>query len=244
MNWSAAGMSSLVLEIVKHRKTFEDALPLMYSTVIREVKDALGDAEYEERILGNYAVLLITYKILEDRITFPFTYESIFTQCVEGIIENSESIQDSNGLTEFWNILQWMFEHKIIFADIQFKIETSIDVKTIGLNKKKEVWQNVNRDEIIYIRLNSLHQDYLKEVTKRQDAQPIGETTLRNYFKSRTYFLGLVKGKRFENGVSSCYAFNYTQMKANNILMVDPLKVYKEGETTEASEEDKDDLPF
>lgn len=243
MNWSASGLSSLVLEIVKHRKTFEDALPITYSTVIREVKEALGEAEYEERVLGNYAVLLITYKILEDRITFPFTYDAIFKQCIDGIIENSEAIQDSNGLTEFWNIIQWMYEHKIIHADVQFKIDSKPEVKVLGTNKSQDVYHNTNRDEIIYIRLNSLHQDYLKEVTKREGVQPIGETTLRNYFKSRTYFIGLVKGYRFDTGVSSCYAFNYTAMKANNILMVDPIKVFAPGEAPTNNKEEED-LPF
>jgi DNA primase catalytic core len=227
MNASSAGLSSLILEVVEHRQLFEDSIGRTYNEVVREIKavfDTPGqEQEYEERILGNYAVLLITYKVLESRITFPFSYESIFKQAISGIIENSEAIQDSNGLTEFWNILQWMYEHKVIAEGFQFVIDSKMDVKIAAAQKKTEVYKNAEADDILYLRLNSVHQDYTKECTKREGVQPIGETTLRNYFKSRTYFIGLVKGKRFKNGVHSCYAFNITAMRRNNIISLDKL---------------------
>lgn len=235
MNWSVAGMSSLILDVIEHRNYFEDALAKTYNEVVRELKDVFdtpgAEQDYEERILGNYAVLLITYKILESRITFPFTYQTIFKQCVAGIIENSEAIQDSNGLTEFWNILQWMYEHRIISEGFQFEIDTKPQVKTIGSQKKTETYQNKDLKEILYLRLNSVHQDYTKECTKREGVQAIGETTLRNYFKSRTYFIGLVKGRRFKTGVSSCYAFDYEAMKRNNIISLDKLPAKEQEET-------------
>lgn len=235
MNWSVAGMSSLILDVIEHRSYFEDALGKTYNDVVRELKevfDAPGkEQDYEERILGNYAVLLITYKILQSRITFPFSYDTIFKQCVAGIIENSEAIQDSNGLTEFWNILQWMYEHRIISEGFQFEIDQKPQVKTVGTQKKTEVYNNTDMKEILYLRLNSVHQDYTKECTKREGVQAIGETTLRNYFKSRTYFIGLVKGRRFKTGVSSCYAFDYDAMKRNNIISLDKLPSREETET-------------
>ena len=258
MNWSQQGLSSLVLEVVKHRTLFEDAIAPTYSKVVRELKEELTkpgkEAEYEERVLGNYSALLITYKILEDRIQFPFSYDVIFKQCVAGIIENSEAIQDSNGLTEFWNIIQWMYEHRMVYEGQQFKIDTPASQKVMGAQKKIEVHHNPDLKPILYLRLNSVHQDYLKECTKREGVNPIGETTLRNYFKSRTYFIGLVKGMRFKTGVSSCYAFDYEAMQRNNIVSLEPFKEIietpepnKPQENTIPSptkDEKQDDLPF
>jgi DNA primase catalytic core len=251
MNSSTAGLSSLILEVIEHRQLFEDAIGKTYNEVVRELKEVFDtpgkEQEYEERILGNYAVLLITYKILESRITFPFSYEAIFKQSIEGIIENSEAIQDSNGLTEFWNILQWMYEHRFISEGFQFIIDSNPEVKTIGSQKKTEVYRNTEMKEILYLRLNSVHQDYTKECTKREGIQPIGETTLRNYFKSRTYFIGLVKGKYFKNGgSSSCYAFDYEAMKRNNIISLDPLPKASNDEASKEAKSPKEDedLPF
>ncbi|WP_064968040.1 DNA primase [Tenacibaculum ovolyticum] len=249
MNASSQGLSSLILEVIEHRQLFEDSIGRTYNEVVREIKDVFDapgqEQEYEERILGNYAVLLITYKILENRITFPFSYESIFKQAIAGIIENSEAIQDSNGLTEFWNILQWMYEHRLISEGFQFEIDTKTDIKTIGTQKKVSVYKNSEMKEILYLRLNSVHQDYTKECTKREGVQPIGETTLRNYFKSRTYFIGLVKGRRFKTGVSSCYAFDYEAMKRNNIISLEKLpEKATPPEIPLPTPKEKDDLPF
>jgi hypothetical protein len=254
MNASGAGLSSLILEVIEHRQLFEDAIGKTYNEVVREMKEVFDrpgqEQDYEERILGNYAVLLITYKILESRITFPFTYQSIFKQAIAGVIENSEAIQDSNGLTEFWNILQWMFEHSIIKEGYLFVIDAKLDVKIMASQKKIEVFKNPEQDEILYLRLNSVHQDYSKETSKREGVQSIGETTLRNYFKSRTYYIGPVKGKRFKNGVHSCYAFNLTQMRRSNIISLERFKPEKAEESLQNSDnsipsaDPKEDLPF
>ena len=250
MNWTTQGLSSLVFEVLEHRQYFESNLPRIFSEVTRELKEALKDQEYQERIFGNYAVLLITHKILSDKITLPFNYKTIFTQCVEGIIENSEAVQDSNGLTEFWNIIEWMFERSFIKEGMQFKIEASPTVKYLGNKKEVITYNNLERKKILYLRLNSVHQDYLKEVTKREGVNPIGETTLRNYFKSRGYFIGLVKGKRFTNGVSSCYAFDYDKMINQNIVSLETPEAQQTipgiNQPTEKikDESEPDDLPF
>lgn len=251
MGWTGQGLSSLIVELLEHRAYFEQNLPRIFSEITRELKAALKDQDYQERIFGNYLVLLITHKILADKITIPFNYKTIFNQCLEGIIENSEAVQDSNGLTEFWNIIQWMFERKHIQEGMQFKIDRKPSLKYIGQQKQLIEYQNSDRKQILYLRLNSVHQDYLKEVTKREGVDPIGETTLRNYFKSRGYFIGLVKGKRFDTGVSSCYAFDYDKMIHSNIVsleITDPqlsanMPTEKIPETPKADGE-PDDLPF
>jgi hypothetical protein len=244
--WTSQGISSLIVELLEYRSYFDSNLQRVYNEVTRELKAALAEREYQERVFGNFSVLLITYKILEDRITFPFSYETFLNQCIEGIIENSESVQDSNGLTEFWNIIQWMFERTYISEDVQFKIERSTEVKYIGNQKENLKFDNTTRKQILYLRLNSVHQDYLKEVTKREGVQPIGETTLRNYFKSRSYFIGLVRAKRFKDNVSSCYAFDYDEMVHKNIVSLEklPTEVTQQDATPGTDEDKKDDLPF
>jgi len=245
MSWTAQGLSSLVVEVLKSRTYFESNLPRINQEVTRELKEALTDIDYQERIFGNYAVLLITYKLLENKLMFPFTYESIFQQCIDGIIENSENIQDSNGLTEFWNVIEWLHEHKYITEGQQFKIEKPLRVQYQGSKKQTLIHENTGQKEILFLRLNTVHQDYVKEVTKRDGIQSIGETTLRNYFKSRGYYIGPIKSKRFEDKASSCYAFDYSKMKRSNILNIDTLqKVASTTEPVTSDDNKPDDLPY
>lgn len=245
--WSEQGMSSLVLEIIKHRNLVEDSIDVTYSQIIRDLKKDLDGADYEERVLGNYATLLITYKILEKRFDFPFTFQSIFKQCVDGIIENSESIKDSNGLTEFWNVLQWMFEHRVIKEGFQFSIDSPISVELQGPKKTKVTHHNENKKELLFLRLKSVHQDYVKEVTRREGVEPIGETTLRNYFKSRKYFIGLCRARHFKTGTSSCYVFDYTMMKEMNVVSLEKFMPTEEptpAPATVGGDDGDDNMPF
>ncbi|WP_435263400.1 DNA primase [Tenacibaculum sp. nBUS_03] len=219
VDWMNAGVSSLVLEIIEHRTYFENQLPIVYAEVTRELKDELKEQDYQERILEGIIKLITTVEILKDKIDIGFDFKEFREICVKTIIENSEQITDSNGVSEFWKILQWLFEHGRIQELVHFKIEQTPHITC----KKNELdYQNTKGDKILYLRLSSVHQDYVKEASLRDGIDVIGETTIRNYFKSRSYFIGKKKDKKFKNGNghinSSCFVFNYTRMEENNVV--------------------------
>jgi hypothetical protein len=218
---------------------------------VRILKDALTDKEYQERVFTNTAMLYTTYRILNEKMSFPFSEKNLLNLCKKLIIENSEQIADSNGLTEFWSIIQHLFETNQIHDDRDFKIDGAIEFKIIGEKKEPKTYNNENRDQILYLRLTSVYQFYNKEVTKREGVDVIGQTTIRQYFKSRSYFIGLVKGTRFgDTGSQSCYAFNYTAMKDLGLITLqkdlspDPDKVASDQTHETGKVKTDDDLPF
>lgn len=249
LNWTNEGLSSLVVELIQHRQYFENNLPTYHAETVRTLKDSLTDKEYQERTFTNVAMLYTTYTILKDKIDFPFKETTVRELMVRLIIENSEQIADSNGLTEFWSIIQFLFEiGQIGITD--FKIESPLDVKILGENKSHETWQNEGRRQVLFLRLKSVYQYYNKEVTKREGVDVIGQTTLRQYFKSRSYFIGLVKGTRFgKAGSQSCYAFDYTAMQDMNLITLtqdnspEPPNPTEDKNGVPVDKED-DDLPF
>ncbi|MFZ3564650.1 hypothetical protein [Tenacibaculum finnmarkense] len=101
MHSSSQGLGDLTQEIVKHRLLFQNHINTTYKEVVSEIKAVFETSgqkkEYEVRILENYAVLLVTYRVLESEIHFPFSYESIFKKCITGVLENSQAIQSTNG---------------------------------------------------------------------------------------------------------------------------------------------------
>tara|TARA_R110002167_G_scaffold364968_1_gene588381 strand:+ start:33896 stop:37360 length:3465 start_codon:yes stop_codon:yes gene_type:complete len=254
LNWTNEGISSLVVEIVQHRAYFEQNLPVYHAETVRTLKDALADREYQGRVFENTAMLYTTYRILKDKMQFTFSEAMVKAQCVKLIIENSEQIADSNGLTEFWSIIQFLFETKQIHAHADFKIDQAVEVKVRGEKNKSEIYKNDNRNDILYLRLKSVYQYYNKEVTKREGVDVIGQTTLRQYFKSRSYFIGLVTGTRFgELGSQSCYAFDYSAMKEMSLLTLqtdlspdpeNPKKAVSEATAEGNNVVKDDDIPF
>ncbi len=243
ITWTNQGISSLIIDVIKHREYFKTNLTRVYNEVIREIKLDLGDQEYQERIFSNIAVLLISYKILADKISFPFAYADFKKYALELLIENSNSVADSNGLTEFWQILQFLRESSVVREAEHFKIEKPISI-TLEVGKREKVQhENPNREkQYLFLRLNTTHQFYVREVTRREGSDVIGETTIRNYFKSRPYFVGRTM-KRFATGTYNAFVFDYTMMQKNRIVT---LHEDREVATTDNKipTDESDDLPF
>lgn len=222
LNWTNSGISSLVVDVVKHRAYFEKILPQVHAQSERTLKELLKDEQYQERIFNNVSVLFTTYAILKDKIEFNFSEEEITNLCLRLIIDNSEQIADSNGLTEFWNIVTFLYERNQITKGFDFDVNRAVSFKIMESKKSETLYKNVNGDEILYLRLKSVYQHYQLETSKREGVDVIGQTTLRHYFKSRPYFIGLVRAKRFgKAGSSSCYAFNYTMMRAKGLVSLE-----------------------
>ncbi|MFL0106085.1 DNA primase [Tenacibaculum maritimum] len=222
LNWTNSGISSLVVDVVKHRTYFEKRLSVVHAESERILKGLLTEEQYQERIFNNVSVLFTTYALLKDKLDFVFNQKEVTDLCLRLIIDNSEQISESNGLTEFWNIVTFLYERGQITKGFDFVLDRSVSFKVMGEKRSEKPYSNHKGDEILFLRLKSVYQHYNLEVSRREGVDVIGNTTLRHYFKSRPYFLGLIKAKRFgKAGSLSCYAFNYTAMKAKGILSLE-----------------------
>lgn len=221
-SWEEEGLSSMVLDIVKHRPLIEKEIHKVYAQLNKKLKTELKGIDYQERMLQNYVCLLAPIKILWDQFSFPFTYEDIYNQFKEAIIDSSDLIIESEGLQEFWRTLEYLRDRQpfaLLSEGVHYKIDTpmSLQLQT-RKGEKPQNWTNDSRDSIIYLRLNAVHQLYHKEVSTREGVEVIGENTLRNYFKSKKYYIGSVKSHRFDDTSTSAYVFNYTMMQENGVL--------------------------
>jgi hypothetical protein len=72
----------------------------IYAETGKEMKAALKEQEYQNRVFDNYIVLLVTVKNAR-QIQLFFTYDQYFNITKEAIVENSETIADSDGLAAF-----------------------------------------------------------------------------------------------------------------------------------------------
>lgn len=225
INWSQSGLSSFVLDVIKHRPKVKASLLKTYAECTKDLNQKLEGNSFENRILMNYTALATIVKLLEDHFKFPFTYEEFAQLCADCIIENSELISDSDGLAKFWNILEFLSKPQDLNQPGKTVLKESYDYIisresrfTIQLSKTEKVtWENKNGDQVLFLNFNSAHQLYHIEVGKRKGEEVINHTTLRNYMKSKPYFIGLFPSKRMGDKTPSGYAFNYTMMKKMGI---------------------------
>lgn len=221
-SWEEEGLSSMLMDIVKHRPMVEEKIHTTYAAINKQMKVDLKGMEYQERMLQNYVALLAPIKILWDQFQFPFTYEKMYTQFKEAIIDSSDLIIESEGLAEFWRTLEYLLDRKpfpLLVKDTHFAIDKPMSLSFMARKGEKEnVWKNDERKDVLMLRLNAVHQLYHKEVSTREGNEVIGENTLRNYFKSKKYFLGAVKSHQFNDTKTSAYVFDYSMMYEGGVL--------------------------
>lgn len=246
-SWEEQGLTSFILDIIKYRPEIEENYRRVYGEIIKDLKKQLKDTDYQERMLQNYTVLLTPMKILFDKFQFPFTYLEMQSQFKEAIIDSSDLIVESEGLAEFWRTLEYLRDRSP-FALLKEKTHFIIDTPhTLKLQTKKGEpdfeWKNEKRNQVMMLRLNAVHQLYHKEVSTREGVDVIGENTLRNYFKSKKYFIGSVKSVHFDDTSTSAYVFDYTMMHENGILNLLRTAPKKDDSETPAGNGSSEDDP-
>lgn len=221
-DYERQGMTSILVELLKYREEIKAELTPTVNQLNKELIKRFEKDEYMERIMENYVSIMAPIKILFKKFSFPFTWKEFYDHCIDAIQESSSMISETEGTAKFWQTLSYLVDRRIIKIDYDFRIEPRKDFK-IYQGKKEGVAQyedhiNSNGDDILFLRLGKVHQDYIEAVSKRKNEEPIGESTLKGYFKSKPYFIGSVQGVHFKNADTSAYAFNYTMMKALNVV--------------------------
>lgn len=246
--WEEEGLSSMLIDILQHRNEVEEKLHVTYAEINKQLKKELQGIEYQERMLQNYVALLTPMKLLQNVLDFPFTYEDMQAQFKEAIIDSSDLIVESEGLAEFWRTLEYLLDRQpypLLVRGSHFVIDTfpSLSLQT-RKGEKDNAWVNKDRKKLLMLRLNAVHQLYHKEVSSREGVAVITENTLRNYFKSKKYFIGAVKSHRFDDTSTSAYVFDYSMMEAGGILNLERTKKDPFTPPTEEPKSNNDDLPY
>lgn len=211
------GMTSMLTELLKYRQEIEASLSAVIEELNRDLIKSIK-SDYMERMLNNFISIMAPVKILFKKFSFPFTEAEFFKTCMDMIVSSSDMITETEGTAKFWQTLEFLVDQKRIHRGTEFMIEPKA-VFTYSLSRTESMeYTNTTGDQILFLRLGKVHQDYINEVSRRKNEEPIGEATLRGYFKSKNYFIGPVKAMHFETGSGSCYAFNYTMMEKMGVV--------------------------
>ncbi|QQV89967.1 DNA primase [Cellulophaga phage Ingeline_1] len=235
------GLTALVLEIVQHRNLIEQNFHEEYNKNAKKFKKALTE-DFKDRVLMNFNILYTPISILYQKMKFPFTLDEIFNTCVEGIIENTDLITSTEGISEFWSALQEMFNNNMLTEGLHYDFEKPPVVSFLKSKGNEVTWKNESKDRVLYLKMNDIHGKYLDIVSRREGVDPIGKQTLINYCKGKKYFIGLVRSRRWtqkqgtqiiSSHTTSGYAFNYTMLRnIINLEKDDRITSEKEKETS------------
>lgn len=223
-SWEKQGINSLILDVLEHKPTLTAKYNEVVNQIEIELRKSMKDIEYSERMMTNYTVLLAPIKILEDKINLPFTYDKFFEHCKNEIIETSDLVTEIGGMSDFWDSFNYLAQRGgKLMEDEDYMIDRVHEVR--GYKKVKgvkvpDLYENKNRDEILFIDFDRVYIAIHEHMSKLDGKTMIGKSTLRNYFRSKKYFLKSSVSQRLGKKPSSCYTFNYTEMERMGILNV------------------------
>lgn len=237
-----AGLSDLIVDIIKYRELIEDKYSKINLDVQKTLKDAMTDDEYSGRVMLNFSIVLTIFKILEDKLPLPFSYDQLFNQSVKMIVKQSDQINDSDALRTFWKMMEFNFSEGKINGKVDFKIE-SINHLTISVDRKQtEKKEFKHTTKCLFIRFTKIHPLYMEAHRKQFGENGVADTSIKQYMKNHKSFIGFTPATAFDNTKTSAFVFDYNHLGLE--LEHGQYKDPKEGVPHPSEPREKVDLPF
>lgn len=191
------GLSHLTVDMLQHRNLFELQFQNIYENTLREISDKINNNEVDERLLGNYSMLIATAKIMHGLGMVPFKMDEFEKQCIELILNQFFILKGSDDASKFWQVVEQLFSSMEIQEDREFMLK------------------NGN----IYLRIQDIYQQYVEAMHRRREVNVLDKSTLENYLSSDTKsYLGKEK-KSFGGKYTWCMVFKYREIGVDLIRM-------------------------
>jgi hypothetical protein len=220
------GLACVSIEILKHRKHFENQYSSMYDAVEKEVIADTNNPNIDDRMMVNIAVFLTIYKVLQDKLEFSFTYNQVKDFMIENMKSQHLILAGSDDVRKFWEIIEYLFHSK--------NPTTRIDIgKDFELKEGK-----------LYIRLQNVHPLYVNEMQQRKDANYLLKPTMEHYLSlDKNIFVDKCKCKFEDGSYTHTMVFNYKALDIDLIKIIDPnLRAQKREEMGLEKEDEEGDL--
>lgn len=235
------GCSHLTMELLKLRPQVEASFRSSYSEVSGMLAEEFRD-KVEERIVGNWAVLLAIYHTLQQYMKFPFDFNKVYLVVKEGIVYQNSQSRSNSELADFWDVVVNLVHNKQIHPEVDFLIEeeTDVSIKREG----HSVVQPLNsKTNVLYLRFSLVYHKYKLHCTNANE-KDLPKSTLELYLKNSAEFLGPVKSVRFKEDetcatrdkVTTCMAFNYDKLEeAYSLGLLNPTRLEEDDSTPDST---------
>jgi hypothetical protein len=214
------GISSIIEEIICYRDIVDRKYAEVFSYLFDQMKDEMmeDNQQFEERLLRNFVTILAPLKIVlefNQKLDVGFTFQEAYDLSKKMLNELSKQISSSESLSMFWNLIEYMLDSKLIAEGVDFKIE-KLDKLTLRDKRDEPKEQKLSPPEdVLLIRFSKIHPLYMESHRKQHGMNGVDMVSLLHYIKNHAAYLGHVNAWRFNNSVSSCYAFRYNILKIN-----------------------------
>jgi DNA primase len=215
-----AGLSSLVGDVLKFRKEMEATYCTVFSMLMDKVKSELTQKgkQFDERLVRNFCTILAPAKIILESLMpleLNFTFEEIYEQSLVMIADLSKQITSSESLSNFWMMVEYLLDNKQIEATKDFEVKTVAMLKVTTREGLGETLTYPVPKMVLFIRFSKIHPLYMEGHRRQFGKNGVDLVSLMHYIKNHSSYIGHVSSYRFEDSVSTCYAFDYEDLRVN-----------------------------
>lgn len=202
--WEENGLQHLVVDIVQHRKIWEDEYKENINIALANWRRTSAEARNaNQRILQNWAHVYVNYAMLEEKYQLPVHGDVVMEYCLKKAIKWSKQLAGSDILSEWWATIQNLVNTGQLKENWDFQVKTETSIKTADETKDLQ-----EPKQVLYLRLINVHPLYEKD-SRSRGKNPISKENLLQYMISRKYFIGAVRSRKF-------YKIEPTAMEGNS----------------------------
>lgn len=226
-------LTQITQYLLEYRSQIEENFSLEYDQIKVQVQEIIADREcdVEDRIVNNYVIPVATLFVLSKAgIEFGFDIKDFLRFAINGIIDQSNTIQDEDELNVFWRIVQYMAERRDL-KQIRHYEDFIVEERTTEsfqneLNKKERSDSRVvhfdRSARLLYIRFSKIHPDYQERHKIQRGKSGLDLNALQYYLKQSPAYLGQKRNKKFDRGKNySCWVFDMDQLSIELPLSIE-----------------------
>lgn len=96
------GVSHLTNDLLQLRPHWKEHFKKTHRRIFKETKENIGFDVPQDRMIQNIAVLLTTYKMLENKVTFPFSYIDLTKELFTQLESQCRRLKSASMLVKWW----------------------------------------------------------------------------------------------------------------------------------------------
>jgi len=210
-----SGFCNVTRELLKHRNLIEKTFKKEFNGIFQEIKTQLvSEIQLADRQIRHIALLLAPVKMLQNKFTFPFDFETYKESVIENMKKQDEMASDLKDVSIFWSAIAFKIADP--YSGIREGSHYIKDpIKKILYIKFKLLYpcyaDYVNKNKLHFLEMNSLRE----LLTSKGNKSFVANTSQKSRnVKSYTHKM-----------LGSCYMFNYEDADESKGIVIDGVEL-------------------
>lgn len=202
-DYEKKGLTNILIEILKQRDTVRKYYTKKLRSVHKELRDDMRQSHqsFDTRVLNTITLFAAMVKLIDEHVTdfkLPFNYQTFYPLARKVLIEQSESIHQTNRLAVFFDTLLLLSEDQSqrgLIKGKEYKIEAHDTIEVRRGRKDAEIVDfEGKRTKLLFLRLDMIHPKYKAQVGINEHLKM---NNLLTYIRDHPAYIGQIKMTRF-----------------------------------------------